>query len=445
MGGNDSTVAVIGGGLLGLTLAHRLARSGASVTVFEGADELGGLAAAWQLGDVVWDRHYHVTLLSDSATRRILDELGLAGETEWVETKTGLYANGRLYPMSSTIEYLRLPVLSVVGKARLATTILAGSRMRNWKKLEQEPVEGWLARWSGRRVVDEVWLPLLRAKLGESYRESSAAFIWATIQRLYAARRTGLKKEMLGYVHGGYARTLTRFAEVLTAEGVDLRLGTRVTSVERADGGGVIVSTPSGDERFESVVVTANPPVAARICTALTDEERERLASIKYQGIVCVSLLLRRPLAPYYLTYITDSDAPFTAVVEMTAFVDPSEVGGHSLVYLPKYTSASDPIFSQSDDAIVDAFVEHLSLMHPGLADEDVITARVSRVPAVFPIPVLGYSNLVPSVETSVPGLYLASSAQIVNGTLNVNETVTLAEEVAVRLQAATVAADEVR
>ena len=32
------------------------------------------------------------------------------------------------------------------------------------------------------------------------------------------------------------------------------------------------------------------------------------------------------------------------------------------------------------------------------------------------------------SIETSVPGLFLVNSAQIVNGTLNVNETVRLAE-----------------
>ena len=45
--------------------------------------------------------------------------------------------------------------------------------------------------------------PLLRAKLGDAYQAASAAFIWATIQRLYAARRSGLKKEMFGYVPGG--------------------------------------------------------------------------------------------------------------------------------------------------------------------------------------------------------------------------------------------------
>jgi hypothetical protein len=40
--------------------------------------------------------------------------------------------------------------------------------------------------------------------LGENYKNTSASFIWSTIQRMYAARRSGLKKEMFGYVNGGY-------------------------------------------------------------------------------------------------------------------------------------------------------------------------------------------------------------------------------------------------
>jgi hypothetical protein len=54
----------------------------------------------------------------------------------------------------------------------------------------------------------------------------------------------------------------------------------------------------------------------------------------------------------------------------------------------------------------------------------------------VFPIPSLGYSRHVPEMTTSVPGLHVVSSAQIVNGTLNVNETIELAERAAGQLAA---------
>jgi len=228
---------VVGGGMLGLTLAHRLARLGRSVTVFEGADRLGGLASAWSLGPVTWDRHYHVTLFSDTALRRLLDELGLERELRWVRTRTGFYTGGRLHSMSDAFEFLRFPPLGLVDKARLALTILHASRIRDWKRLEQVPVADWLRRWSGPRTLEKIWLPLLRAKLGESYRETSAAFIWATIARLYAARRSGMKEERFGYVPGGYARILERLGEVLAAGGVRVRLSQATRRVERVGTG----------------------------------------------------------------------------------------------------------------------------------------------------------------------------------------------------------------
>ena len=40
---------------------------------------------------------------------------------------------------------------------------------------------------------------------------------------MYAARNSGLKKEMFGYVRGGYARVLERFGEVLTEKGVEIQ------------------------------------------------------------------------------------------------------------------------------------------------------------------------------------------------------------------------------
>src|SRR4249919_3233640 len=93
--------AVIGGGMLGMTLAHRLAQQGHRVMLCEAAPQLGGLASAWTLGDIVWDRHYHVTLLSDTRLRAILEEIGLEREMRWVETKTGFYSGGKLYSMSN--------------------------------------------------------------------------------------------------------------------------------------------------------------------------------------------------------------------------------------------------------------------------------------------------------------------------------------------------------
>jgi protoporphyrinogen oxidase len=124
-------IAIIGSGFLGLTLALRLSNAGASVTVFESAPEIGGLASAWELGeDIVWDKHYHVTLLSDAFTRKIVEEIGLADEFRWVETKTGFYTDGKLVSMSNAVEFLKFPPLGLISKFRLGATIFYASRVR---------------------------------------------------------------------------------------------------------------------------------------------------------------------------------------------------------------------------------------------------------------------------------------------------------------------------
>lgn len=423
--------AVVGGGVLGMTLAHRLVGRGEEVTLIEAAPELGGLAAAWQLGDVVWDKHYHVILLSDLRTRTMVADAGLEADFRWVETRSGYYGTDRrLRSVSNTVEFLRLPGLGLLDKLRLGGTIFYGSRIRDGRRMEREPVEAWLRRWSGRRAFEGFWLPLLRAKLGEAYREASSAFIWATIQRLYAARRTGLKKEMFGYVHGGYARILDRYAETLTAEGVTVRTGHPIRAVRAAAGGGVEIHAVDGSvSHFDRVVVTAAGSLAADLSPDLTPAEQERLRAVRYMGVVCASVLLRRPLSPYYLTYITDPATPFTAVVEMTAFVDPAEVGGHTLVYLPKYVAPDDPLLGADDDAVREAFWPYLRGMYPDLRDEDVLAFRVSRVKRVFAIPTIGFSEAMPPMTTSVPGLYLVGSAQLPFATLNVNDTLGLVDE----------------
>ncbi len=430
MSGRSGDFAVIGGGMMGLTIALRLGRAGYRVTLYEASEHLGGLAAPWQLGEVFWDRHYHVTLLSDSNTRRILDELGLEREMKWVTTRTGFSSGGKLVSMSNALEYLQLPGLSPLDKARLAATIVLGSRLRDWRKLERTPVEDWLVALSGRATFDKLWRPLLEAKLGGAWRTASAAFIWATIQRLYAARRTGLKKEMFGYVPGGYGRIVERFERTLKDAGVTIRSGTPVARVS-SSAGKVLVETSAGSTTFDRLVFTTTPKTVARLCPDLSTAERDAFEGLPYQGVVCASLLLERPLADYYLTYLTDEGLPFTAVVEMTAFVDPAEFGGKSLVYLPKYAAADDPVFRLSDDELKRDFSSHLSRLYPAFEQNRLHAFRVSRVKEVFPLPVLGYSKTLPPLTTSLPGITAVSSAHIVNGTLNVNDTLQVAERAA--------------
>ena len=331
--------------------------------------------------------------------------------------------------MSNAVEFLRFPPLGLLSKLRLAATIMRASRVKDWRALERVPVADWLTKWSGRRTFDAIWRPLLRAKLGDAYEQASAAFIWAIIARMYAARRSGLKTEVFGHVRGGYGRVVARFAEVLTAAGVDIRTGAAVDSVTADPAGGVCVRLRDGAEcGFDRVIVTAPAPLVPTLIPGLTAAEADRFLAVRYMGVVCASVLLDKPLAGFYVTNITDSGIPFTAVVEMTALVDPAEFGGRHLVYLPKYAAPGDPIFDESDDAIRGRFPDALGRMHPGFDPAGVLAFEVARARNVFAVSTLNYSDTVPPMATSVAGVHVVTAAQIVNGTLNVNETLTLAD-----------------
>ncbi len=423
-------IGIVGGGLLGMVLALRLAQRGAAVTLIEADDELGGLASPWTLGGVTWDRHYHVTLFSDAHLRELLRELDLESEIAWTSVGTGFYTGGRFYPMNGALDFLRFPALGLIDKLRLGLTIVLGSRIKDPVPLEDVAVEAWLTKWSGRTTFERIWKPLLRAKLGERYRDASAAFIWAIIVRLYAARRAGLGAERFGYVPGGYARVLGKLQAALERAGVTIETDTRVARVVRAD---AALSVEFSDEarspaRFDRVVLTVPAPLAARLAPDLAEGERERLASKTYGGIVCASVLLDEPLGPYYVTNLTDDWVPFTGVIDMSNVVDRSAWNGGALVYLPKYVKPDDPLFDASDEAIEQSFLGALERMYPTFSRERVRAFRVSRVRHVFPIATLGYSRSLPAIETSIPGLYTLNSAHIVNGTLNVNETLALVD-----------------
>jgi protoporphyrinogen oxidase len=390
---------------------------------------LGGLTDSIEMDGVVWDRFYHVILMSDLNTRKIVEEIGLENELKWVETKTGFFSDGKLYSMSNIFEFLKFPPITLIDKFRLGLTIIAASLIKDWKRMEGIPVEKWLIRWSGKRVFGKIWLPLLKSKLGDYYKETSASFIWTTIQRMYAARRTGLKKEMFGYVSGGYEKINSAFEEKLKRMGVSIIVSTQVRQVIKDHLNKMVIETTTTDNyQFDEVISTLPSDISVSIAPSLTKEEIEKHQAIKYMGVICPSVLTKRPISEYYVTNITDAWTPFTGIIEMTSLVDPKELGNHSLVYLPKYVEPGNELFNRSETELKEYFLNALFKMYPDLSDDDIIHWNMASARRVFSLPTLHYSETLPSVITSLKGYYIVNSAQIINGTLNVNETVQVAE-----------------
>jgi protoporphyrinogen oxidase len=246
---------------------------------------------------------------------------------------------------------------------------------------------------------------------------------------MYAARRTGYKKEMFGYVTGGYDKINAAFEAKLRDLGVTVKVNTLVRKVYNDHLNNMIVTTDSDENHhFDHVISTLPSDISVQIAPSLTKDEIEKHKAIKYLGVICPSILLKRPISRYYVTNITDEWPPFTGIIEMSALVDPEEFGSRSLVYLPKYVDPGSDLFNKSETELREYFLNPLIKMYPELSATDIIHMNISLARRVFALPTLHYSRKLPSVTTSLKGYYIINSAQIINGTLNVNETIQVAE-----------------
>lgn len=419
-----NNVCVIGGGLMGLALARRLAHDGHVVAVFEREQQLGGLATYHDFGGFFWDRFYHVILPSDRHLIQFVDDLGLKDELEWRRTYTGFYVDNHLYSISSNMEFLRFPLLPMISKMRLAWTMLYCSRIDDWKRLERIPVGEWLIRVSGRKTYEKLWKPLLLAKLGENYKRVSAVFIWSYIKRLFSARDKSASAEHLGHVSGGYKMIFERLHNDIMRGGGMVRTGVSVSRVTPAEQGGLNVLIDGQSHRFDCVVCTSPVSILLQLVAPELLKVERQDAGVEYLGVVCVVVVSREPLVPFYVVNIVDDTIPFTGVIGMSTVVATKNTAGRYLTYLPKYILSTDDELRRSDEEVETEFMAGVRKMLPGFDFNAIESIHVNRAFTVQPLQVLGYSELVPKVVTNHPGLFVLNTSQFVNATLNNNEVI---------------------
>ena len=418
--------------MTGIAAALDLAERGHKVTLYEARDHLGGLSDTYRWEDVTWDRFYHVILSTDELLVDLIRQLGLENELYWRETRSGFYGDGKLVSMSSIGDFIRFPFLSLWQKFRLGVGILSSTGITDADKLDRVYVREWLIRVFGRRVYEKIWDPLLRSKLGEARHQTSAAFIWATIKRLYGARSGEAKTEKMGHVHGGYRVVLAAVERELAARGVDVRTGEPVETI-MSDGGGPSINTASGKGEFDSVLLTVPVGEIMRLtepARSHLDDRHEywsKLSSVQYLGVCCLMIVLNQGLSPYYVINLLDTSMPFTGIVEASNVAAPEDMRGKHIVYLPKYVTADDPIHRESDQAITGRFISALRRVFPELDDASILHTKLFRETYVQPLQEVNRLENHVEFATPIPGVYVANSAMLYNTTLNNNAAITLA------------------
>ena len=160
-------VALVGGGITGLTAATRLAESGHEIVLYE-ASSAGGLAAGFPFPGMegVWlEKFYHHLFRTDTTIIRLIQELGLGDRLEWSHPRTVCLIDGKFQQLDSPLTLLQFSPLYIHERIRVAA-VAAFLKLSGSGIFEGKTAEPWLERWMGKRPYEMVFQPLFLAKFG---------------------------------------------------------------------------------------------------------------------------------------------------------------------------------------------------------------------------------------------------------------------------------------
>jgi protoporphyrinogen oxidase len=291
---------------------------------------------------------------------------------------------------------------------------LAAQLVGDWRGLESVSVQSWLLKWSGQTTYQNIWRPMLKAKFDGGFENVPATWIWSRLVRMKSTRAGANQKEMAGHLIGGYITLINAMAEKIVAAGGEILLGTVAKEIIIENRKGVGIHLASGEDvHYDKVVCTLQTPIFQRLIPAADMQYHEFLGKTEYLGVIAPLLVLDRPLSGSWTLNITDDRFPFTGVIETTAYIDPKYVGGHHLVYLPKYTAPGSHWQQKGDDEIRSIWLKNLKEMFPDFNDAWVRYFLIHRERYVEPLHRINETNSIPEIKTPVECLYLATTAQI--------------------------------
>jgi squalene-associated FAD-dependent desaturase len=374
-------VAVVGGGLAGLTAALDLADAGRAVTLHEARPTLGGAVQTLpeREGDPEPppDNGQHIALGCFTEYLRFLDRIGERGS--FIRTRLALPVldeNGAASVIEPSLRaLLAYRHLSVKERVRLPLTTL---RLRS---AQSEPGEtfGQLLRRLGEtdRSVDCFWDVFIRPALNLRCDEADPAAGLFTVRTALLGPRANsdlvLPTRPLGRMHGDAA------GAALEAAGATVLTESRVSSLDELEADAIVVAVP--------------PRESARL---LGEPE----PALEDSPIVSVHLWFDRPLLGQPLAALLDSDAHW--VFDRGSLTGSKPERGQ---YLTVVSSGVPELLEVRGRELVDRIAGQLT---ERLGDAELLWSRVSREPYATVALRPGVQR--PGVETSRPNVVRAGT-----------------------------------
>jgi len=396
-------IAIIGGGITGLTASYRLSQKNHQVFIFEKDSQLGGLASGFKKENWRWplENFFHHLFTSDEAAKNLISELNLSSRLFYLRPKTSIFYKGKISQFDSPFNLLFFPHLNFLEKIRTGLVTFYLKANNNWQSLEKVSAWDWLSSAYGQQAFQILWQPLLEGKFGLYAKKISAAWFWARIKK---------RSTKLGYLKGGFQVLTDTLVKKIKENGGEIFLNREVKSLkELKDFDKIIITTPA--ERF---FPKEFPPMLGAISLILV---------LKQQFLTD---------GTYWLN-INELGFPFVAVVEHTNFVDPKYYGGQHILYVGGYYPQNHRYFKMTTKQIFEEFLPYLKKINPNY-NFRLFTIHSSLFTNLFaqPIVTVNYSKLLSKIKKTLPkNLYLANMQTIYPWDRGVNYAIDQAEKIA--------------
>lgn len=297
-------VVVLGAGPAGLGAARRLAdRPAFQVTVLERAACVGGNAGGFELEGIPVDYGSH--RLHPSCRPEILDDIrAMLGEDLLLRPRHGrIRLRGRWihFPLKPLDLLLQLPASFGAGVIRDAITKAASARTG-----DEASFATVLEAGLGRTICRDFYFPYARKIWGvppealdpvQARRRVSAGSVGKMVRKILGAV-PGLRSEYTGrffYPRGGFARISHAYRDACTARGVDLRLDSRVASIQACHGRVRAIGMDNGHGQLPADVVLSTIPLPTLVQMMTPVPPPHVLASaqaLEYRSMLLVYLAL---------------------------------------------------------------------------------------------------------------------------------------------------------
>lgn len=422
-------IAIIGSGFTGLTAAYWLAKKNHLVQVFEKENLLGGLGSSFKEDSWNWpvERYYHHFFTSDKEAISLIEKLNLKDKFFFHRPKTSLFFQGRIYRFDDPQSVLAFPKLNWLDKGRLGVMTILLKLNPFWQPLEKVSAASFIQKTMGSRSFALIWQPLLQNKFGQYAFQIPASWFWTRLKK---------RSFSLGYLAGGLQGLTDCLEKEIKLRQGKIFLKQEVTQIKK-DGEkfAVFLADKKHQEKFDRVIVSTSPAIFQKICPQLSEKEKENLRHLKSLGSLCLVLFLKQSFlteGTYWLN-INEKDFPFVAVVEHTNLIDKKYYGGNTILYVGGYYPENHPFFKMTKEQIFKEFQPFLEKINPDFDFSlSTVSCFLSKDPYAQPIPAINYSQTtLPSLKTSLPGLYWGSLHHVYPEDRGINYAIKLGKEIA--------------